>query len=53
MSFRSFIRHAVNNVFYDYVYDNERHNGISELLEILGSIINEDNSSSSLRKIHV
>jgi len=40
MSFRSFIRHAVNNVFYDYVYDNERHNGISELLEILGSIIN-------------
>lgn len=40
MSFRSFIRQAVNNVFYDFVYKNERHNGISELLEILGSIIN-------------
>lgn len=40
MSFRSFIRQAVNNVFYDYVYKNERHNGVSELLEILGSIIN-------------
>eukprot|EP00494_Astrolonche_serrata_P033223 UN33492 len=40
MSFRSFIRQAVNNVFYDFIYDDDKHNGISELLEILGSIIN-------------
>lgn len=40
MSFRSYIRQTVNNVFYDFVYQNERHNGVSELLEILGSIIN-------------
>jgi len=40
MSFRSFIRRAVNNVFYDVVYENDNHGGIGELLEILGSIIN-------------
>lgn len=40
MSFRSFIRQAVNNVFYNYVYDSHSHSGVSELLEILGSIIN-------------
>jgi len=27
-------------VFFSFVYDTERHNGIAELLEILGSIIN-------------
>jgi serine/threonine-protein phosphatase 2A regulatory subunit B' len=40
MSFRSFIRKQINNVFYRVIYETERHNGISELLEILGSIIN-------------
>jgi len=40
MSFRSFIRQTVNNVFYNYVYDGHPHSGVSELLEILGSIIN-------------
>eukprot|EP00557_Chaetoceros_sp_GSL56_P013505 CAMPEP_0176482862 /NCGR_PEP_ID=MMETSP0200_2-20121128/3609_1 /TAXON_ID=947934 /ORGANISM="Chaetoceros sp., Strain GSL56" /LENGTH=457 /DNA_ID=CAMNT_0017879221 /DNA_START=1114 /DNA_END=2487 /DNA_ORIENTATION=+ len=40
MSHRSFIRRAISNVFYRFVYETERHNGISELLEILGSIIN-------------
>ena len=27
-------------MFYRFVYETERHNGIAELLEILGSIIN-------------
>jgi serine/threonine-protein phosphatase 2A regulatory subunit B' len=27
-------------VFFHFIYDTERHNGIAELLEILGSIIN-------------
>eukprot|EP00529_Nitzschia_sp_RCC80_P001686 CAMPEP_0113454752 /NCGR_PEP_ID=MMETSP0014_2-20120614/8025_1 /TAXON_ID=2857 /ORGANISM="Nitzschia sp." /LENGTH=551 /DNA_ID=CAMNT_0000346167 /DNA_START=9 /DNA_END=1664 /DNA_ORIENTATION=+ /assembly_acc=CAM_ASM_000159 len=40
MSHRSFIRRAISNVFYRFVYETERHNGIGELLEILGSIIN-------------
>ncbi|CCI42468.1 unnamed protein product [Albugo candida] len=40
MSHRSFIRKAISNVFYSFVYETERHNGIGELLEILGSIIN-------------
>lgn len=40
MSLRAFIRKAINHVFFVFVYESERHNGISELLEILGSIIN-------------
>jgi len=40
MSFRSYIREAVTNVFYDVVYEDDGHPGISELLEILGSIVN-------------
>ncbi|RHY65227.1 hypothetical protein DYB30_013980, partial [Aphanomyces astaci] len=40
MSHRSFIRKAISNVFYRFVYETERHNGVGELLEILGSIIN-------------
>jgi serine/threonine-protein phosphatase 2A regulatory subunit B' len=31
---------AISNVFYRFIYETERHNGIAELLEILGSIIN-------------
>ncbi|KAF8902071.1 phosphatase 2A regulatory B subunit-domain-containing protein [Gymnopilus junonius] len=37
---RAFIRRSINNVFFQFVYETERHNGIAELLEILGSIIN-------------
>ena len=40
LNLRAFIRRSVNNVFYHFVYETERHNGIAELLEILGSIIN-------------
>jgi serine/threonine-protein phosphatase 2A regulatory subunit B' len=40
MSHRSFIRKAISNVFFRFVYETEKHNGIGELLEILGSIIN-------------
>jgi serine/threonine-protein phosphatase 2A regulatory subunit B' len=34
------IRKAINNIFYLFIYETEKHNGIAELLEILGSIIN-------------
>ncbi|CAG4931146.1 unnamed protein product [Parnassius apollo] len=37
---RAYIRKQINNVFYSFIYETEHHNGIAELLEILGSIIN-------------
>ncbi|XP_052744207.1 serine/threonine-protein phosphatase 2A 56 kDa regulatory subunit gamma isoform isoform X1 [Bicyclus anynana] len=37
---RAYIRKQINNVFYKFIYETEHHNGIAELLEILGSIIN-------------
>lgn len=40
MVHRPFIRKAINHVFYRFIFETERHNGVAELLEILGSIIN-------------
>jgi len=40
MPYRAFIRKSINNIFFRFIYETERHNGIAELLEILGSIIN-------------
>ncbi|OBA23847.1 protein phosphatase 2A regulatory B subunit [Metschnikowia bicuspidata var. bicuspidata NRRL YB-4993] len=40
LSLRSFIRKSINNVFLQFTYETQRFNGIGELLEILGSIIN-------------
>ncbi|XXG86036.1 hypothetical protein AAC387_Pa11g1019 [Persea americana] len=40
MVHRPFIRKAINNIFYRFIFETERHGGIGELLEILGSIIN-------------
>ncbi|CAN1276034.1 Serine/threonine protein phosphatase 2A 57 kDa regulatory subunit B' beta isoform [Linum perenne] len=40
MVHRPFIRKAINNIFYRFIYETDRHSGIGELLEILGSIIN-------------
>ncbi|KAL8189646.1 hypothetical protein R6Q57_029212 [Mikania cordata] len=39
MVHRSFIRMAVSNIIYQFVYETEKHNGIAELLEIFGSVI--------------
>lgn len=39
MVHRPFIRKAVSNIFYRFVFETERHNGIAELLEIFGSVI--------------
>ena len=51
MTHRSFIRRNVSNIFYGFVYEKTRHNGIGELLEILGSIIN--GFAIPLKKEHV
>lgn len=40
LSLRSYIRKSISNLFLQFVYETERFNGIGELLEILGSIIN-------------
>uniref|UniRef100_A0A915IX86 Serine/threonine protein phosphatase 2A regulatory subunit n=1 Tax=Romanomermis culicivorax TaxID=13658 RepID=A0A915IX86_ROMCU len=40
LGLRAYIRKQINNIFYRFIYETESHNGISELLEILGSIIN-------------
>lgn len=40
MVHRPCIRKAINNIFYRFIFETERHSGIGELLEILGSIIN-------------
>ncbi|KAF8384686.1 pptr-2 [Pristionchus pacificus] len=40
LNLRAFIRKQMNHIFYSFIYETERHNGIAELLEILGSIIN-------------
>ncbi|KAI4316265.1 hypothetical protein L6164_024262 [Bauhinia variegata] len=39
MVHRPYIRKSINNIFYRFVFETERHNGIAELLEIFGSII--------------
>lgn len=37
---RSYIRRQINNIFFTFIYETEYHNGIADLLDILGSIIN-------------
>lgn len=39
LNLRAFIRKAMKYVFYEFVYEDERHN-IAEMLEILGSVVN-------------
>ncbi|KAM0042631.1 putative protein phosphatase 2A, regulatory B subunit, B56, armadillo-like helical [Helianthus debilis subsp. tardiflorus] len=40
MVHRPLIRKAINNIFYRFIFETERHPGLGELLDILGSIIN-------------
>ncbi|KAL8097684.1 hypothetical protein AgCh_030699 [Apium graveolens] len=40
MVHRPFIRKGINNIFFRFIFETEKHNGIAELLEIMGSIIN-------------
>ncbi|KAG1367628.1 Serine/threonine protein phosphatase 2A 57 kDa regulatory subunit B' kappa isoform [Cocos nucifera] len=39
MVHRPFIRKAVSNIFYSFVFETDRHSGIAELLEVFGSVI--------------
>lgn len=40
LGLRAFIRKQINNIFLRFIYETESFNGVGELLEILGSIIN-------------
>jgi len=40
LGLRAYIRKQINNIFFRVIFETEKHNGIAELLEILGSIIN-------------
>ncbi|XP_041094020.1 serine/threonine-protein phosphatase 2A 56 kDa regulatory subunit beta isoform [Polyodon spathula] len=40
LGLRAYIRKQINNIFLRFIYETEHFNGIAELLEILGSIIN-------------
>ncbi|MEQ2280992.1 Serine/threonine-protein phosphatase 2A 56 kDa regulatory subunit alpha isoform, partial [Ameca splendens] len=40
LGLRAFIRKQINNIFLKFIYETEHFNGVAELLEILGSIIN-------------
>jgi serine/threonine-protein phosphatase 2A regulatory subunit B' len=40
LGLRAYIRKQINNIFYRFILETEKHNGVAELLEILGSIIN-------------
>ncbi|KAG8657424.1 serine/threonine protein phosphatase 2A 57 kDa regulatory subunit B' kappa isoform isoform X1 [Manihot esculenta] len=39
MVHRPFIRKAVGNIIYHFIFETESHNGIAELLEIFGSVV--------------
>jgi len=40
LGLRAYIRRQINNIFLRFIYETEKFNGVAELLEILGSIIN-------------
>uniref|UniRef100_A0A674CLC3 Serine/threonine protein phosphatase 2A regulatory subunit n=1 Tax=Salmo trutta TaxID=8032 RepID=A0A674CLC3_SALTR len=40
LGLRAYIRKQINNIFLRFIYESEHFNGVAELLEILGSIIN-------------
>jgi len=40
LSYRAYIRSAIKIIFLTFSYETQTHNGVAELLEILGSIIN-------------
>lgn len=40
LGLRAYIRKQMSNIFYRFIFETEKHNGVAELLEILGSIIN-------------
>ncbi|EGD78960.1 phosphatase 2A regulatory subunit B family B56 beta isoform [Salpingoeca rosetta] len=40
LSLRPYIRRNIYHIFHQFIYETEHHNGVAELLEIFGSIIN-------------
>lgn len=40
LGLRGYIRRQISNIFFSFIYENENCNGVADLLEILGSVIN-------------
>lgn len=36
LNLRAFIRRSISNIFFQFIYETERFNGVAELLEIMG-----------------
>ncbi|XWS30976.1 hypothetical protein CRYUN_Cryun23aG0037400 [Craigia yunnanensis] len=55
MVHRPFIRKAINNIFYRFIFETQKHNGIAELLEILGrraqALLGPSSDSSSQAQV--
>lgn len=41
LGLRAFIRRAISNIFFQYIYETDRFNGIAELLEIMGRFVSK------------
>ncbi len=39
LGLRAYIRKQINHIFFSFIYETEHHNGIAELLEILGRFV--------------
>ena len=52
LNLRAFIRKSINHVFFHFVYELESHNGIAELLEILGRSVLFNNRNDFLDQTH-
>uniref|UniRef100_H2YUU0 Serine/threonine protein phosphatase 2A regulatory subunit n=1 Tax=Ciona savignyi TaxID=51511 RepID=H2YUU0_CIOSA len=53
LGLRAHIRKHINNIFYKFIYENERHNGIAELLEILGRLHHQSGLSLPLKYLFI
>ena len=53
LGLRAFIRKQINNIFLRFVYEVEKFNGVAELLEILGSIINGKTHKTMTKKKNI
>ncbi|RUO96059.1 protein phosphatase 2 regulatory subunit B, gamma isoform, isoform CRA_b, partial [Jimgerdemannia flammicorona] len=52
LNLRAFIRRSINNIFFQFIYETERHNGVAELLEILGRFVIINGFALPLKEEH-
>ena len=52
MSHRPFIRRAMANTLFGFVFESGRHLGVAELLEVYGAIVSGFSLPLAVRKTH-